>query len=94
MKTKERMNRFGKTWGITVLALFTACLVLAAGSVYMADRLVDMTLDQQYMRYMTVQGKAGTGGQPYNDGIYRRGMEAAAIWDKAEDSCENSEGQL
>ncbi|MDD7388620.1 MAG: hypothetical protein PUG60_02985 [Lachnospiraceae bacterium] len=94
MKTRERMSRFGKEWGITVLALFAACLILAAGSVYMADRMVDMTLSRQYMRYMTVQEKAGIGGQPYNDGIYRRGMETAVIWDDPDDFCRNSEGQL
>lgn len=85
MRIKERMDRFGKSWGMTVLVLFTASLILAANSVYMAERLVEMSLNREYVHYMTVQERDGTGEQPYNDGIYRSG-ETAAVTDYCEDS--------
>ena len=50
MSTRERMSMLARSWGMTVLALLAASLILAAGSICMAERLVEMSLNREYVR--------------------------------------------
>lgn len=83
---KERISRFGRSWGMTVLALLAASLLLAANCICMAERLVEMSLNREYVRYVTVQEKNGSAKLPYNDGIYRKNTETADASEYGADS--------
>ncbi|MCI7097739.1 MAG: hypothetical protein MR966_02285 [Lachnospiraceae bacterium] len=72
MSTRERMSMMARSWGMTVLALLAASLILAAGSICMAERLVEMSLNREYVRYMYVQERENGMKLPYNDGIHGR----------------------
>ncbi|MGN0292772.1 MAG: hypothetical protein ACI4D3_02070 [Lachnospiraceae bacterium] len=83
MSIRERMSRLAGSWGITVLALFAASLILAANSICMAEKLVEMSLNGEYVHYIYVQERGGDIRLPYNDGNYGKSAANTPVQDGA-----------
>ena len=82
MSTKKRMSRLAGSWGMTVLALLAASLILAANSICMAEKLVEMSLNGDYVHYMYVQERGGDVKLPYNDGNYGKSAANVPVQDR------------
>ena len=78
MKKDKKIVRFGRSWGITIMILFAASLILAVNSIYMADRLFEMSLNQEYVRFISIQKERCIPEPAYNDGIFREDVNDAA----------------
>lgn len=72
---------------MTVLILLSACLVLAANSIYMADRLLEMSLNQEYIHYISIEEDHSIMELPYDDGIDREGLVNAYVTDNVFSAC-------
>lgn len=83
MSTKERMSRLAGSWGKIVLALFAASLILAANSICMAEKLVEMSLNGDYVHYMYVQEQGVDMKLPYNDGNYGKSAANVPVQDRS-----------
>ena len=78
MNKKKAMIKFGRAWWMTVLILLAASLMLAVNSIYMAERLFEMSLNQEYIHFVSIQKIQNNMELPYNDGIDREDAERAS----------------
>lgn len=76
-KNKE-IVRLGRSWGKTILILLAASLLLAANSIYVADRLVEISLNQEYIHFISIREEGDISEPVYNDGVFRKDIKDAA----------------
>lgn len=72
------MIGFGRSWGKTILILLAASLVLAGSSIYMAEQLLEFSLDQEYLHFLSIQRENSCFEQPFDDGMYREDVRNAS----------------
>lgn len=83
MSRRKVTGKSGESWVVTVLLLFTASLILAANSLYMAEQLFEMSLNHDYVHFISIQSEKNYMGFPYDDGIYREDTGKICVTENA-----------
>lgn len=72
---KKKKRTFKRSWGMAILLLFLVSLVIALTSIYMADCLFELSLNREYIDYLSIQKQEESGTGQEDDEKMEAGQE-------------------